>query len=175
MKKHILLPLTIFFQTLPTIANTPTAPLVTTANQPNIKILSDQMDCDQARHVCIAKGNATAEKLNDKKTKVLKADQITAHFAKDAKSGSTQVTHLEADGNVFFVIGDIAIQGKQGEYLVESGIAKVKDDVKITHGENQLDGGYAEVNMETGHYSLRHDGEQVQAMIYTKDNVTEKK
>lgn len=155
-------------------ASSPKAsPLPTSENQANIKILSDQMDCDQDHNVCVAKGHAIAEKLGDSKVKILKADQITAHFAKEGGTGPLKVTRLEAMGNVFFIIGDIIIQGKRGNYATENEIAEVFEDVKITNGENQLDGSYGKVNMKTGHYSLKRNGERVQALIFTKDKIKE--
>ena len=152
------------------------ASVTATPAQPNIKILATQMDCDQAKNVCIAKGDAIAEKLNDSKVKILKADQITAHFAKEGGTGPVKVTRLEAEGNVIILIGDdIIIQGDRGNYLVggekaESEIAEVFDNVKITNGKNQLDGGYAKVHMKTGQYSIKEKGKRVQALIFTKDS-----
>lgn len=139
-------------------------------NQPNIKILAEQMDCDQTQNVCIAKVNASAEKLNDPKMKVLKADQIKAFFDKEGKAGSTKVTRLEADGHVFLILGDIIVQGERGNYDVDAEVAKVYDHVKITNGQNQISGSYGEVNMKTGQYSVRQSGgKRVQALIYTKE------
>gem|GEM_PF-2795795 len=140
---------------------------------PNIKILSEQMDCDQGHNMCIAKGNAIAEKLNDAKVKILKADQITAYFSKEGGEGPLKVTRLEAEGNVFCIIGDIIVQGIRGTYLVDDDVAEVFDDVKITNGNNQLDGGYAKVHMKTGHYSIKRGNERVQALIFTKESKQE--
>lgn len=151
-----------------TFANSAPVPAPLTSAQPNIKILSEQMDCDQNHNVCIAKGNAIAEKLDDSKVKILKADQITSYFSKEGGTGPLKVARLEAEGNVFFIIGDIIIQGKRGIYLAENEIAEVFDDVKITNGNNQLDGGYATVNMKTGRYSIKRGQEPVQALIFTK-------
>lgn len=142
---------------------------VANAAVPNIKILSEQMDCDQGHNVCVAKGNAVAEKLNDTKVKILKADQITAHFSKEGGVGPLKVVLLKAEGNVFCIIGDIIVQGVRGTYLVEDDIVEVFDDVKITNGKNQLDGGYAKVHMKTGHYSIKRGNERVQALIFTKE------
>lgn len=147
----------------------PSSSKTTPQNQPNIKILSDQMDCNQEHSFCVAKGNATAEKLGDSKVKILKADQIKAHFAKEGEAGPLKVVKLEAEGNVFFIIGDIIIQGERGHYVTDSEVAEVFDNVKITNGSNQLDGGYGKVNMKTGHYSIKRDGEPVQALIFSKE------
>lgn len=156
-------------------ANPPSNQPPLPTGEPNVKILSDQMDCNQDTKVCIATGNAVVEKLNDAKAKVLKADKITAHFAKTGQTGPLKATKFEADGNVFFIIGDILVQGKRGEYLVDTEIAKVFDDVKITQGPNQLDGGYAEVHMKTGHYSIKKDKERVSALLFTKEKADQGK
>jgi len=137
--------------------------------KPSIKILSEQMECDHEKKICVAKGNAVAEKLNEPKTKILKADEITAHFAKEGGTGPLEITHLEATGNVFFVIGDIIAQGKRGNYDVEQEIAEVFDDVKVTNDENQLDGSYGKVNMRTGRYFINSNKGRVQALIFTKE------
>jgi lipopolysaccharide export system protein LptA len=158
----------------PSFATSKTSsPTPAPSNQPNIKILSDQMDCNQEHSLCVAKGNATAEKLGDSKVKILKADQIKAYFAKEGQNGPLKVVKLEAEGNVFFIIGDIIIQGKRGHYVTDSEVAEVFDNVKITNGSNQLDGGYGKVNMKTGHYSIKRDGEPVQALIFTKEQAKE--
>lgn len=169
MKVSIILFFYSFILISQSFGNPPANAFPLTPAQGNIKILSDQMDCDQSKNVCVAKGNAIAEKLNDSKVKILKADQITAHFAKEGGTGPLKVTRLEAEGNVFFIIDDIIVQGLRGSYSTATEIAEVFDDVKITNGKNQLDGGYAKVNMRTGHYSVKHGGERVSALIFTKD------
>lgn len=154
----------------PTFADPIPPPTTTTPGQPNIKILSEQMDCNQSQNVCVAKGNAIAEKLDDSKVKILKANQITVYFAKEEGTGPLKVIRLEAEGSVFFIIGDIIVQGQRGTYSAEHDIAEAFDDVKITNGKNQLDGDYAKVNMKTGQYSIKGDSERVQALIFTKDS-----
>lgn len=166
MKTIPLLVISAFMVATSAQANPPPAPAAT--GEPNIKILSDQMDCNQSTNVCVATGNAFVEKLNDSKTKTLKADKIIAHFAKTGGDGPLKPTKFEAEGNVFFIIGEILVQGKRAEYFVETEIAKVFEDVKITQGPNQLDGGEAEVNMKTGQYSIKKAKEQVSALIFTK-------
>jgi lipopolysaccharide export system protein LptA len=173
MNMRIKLVFVSFILLTPTFANPQTQAVAPNTSEPNIKILSNQIDCNQEQNVCVAKGNATAEKLNDSKVKLLKADQITAHFAKEGETGPLKVTRLEAEGNVFFIIGDIIVQGLRGEYSAETEIAEVFDNVKITNGKNQLDGGYARVNMKTGHYFIKRDGERVSALIFSKDEKKE--
>jgi len=139
---------------------TPSAP------SPHIKILSEQMDCDQSHHVCVATGNAVAQKLGDPQTKILKADKITSYFAKEGEKGSLKLVRLEAEGNVFFITGDIVVQGERGNYAADSEVAEVFGNVKITNGKNQLDGSYGKVFMKTGQYTVKRDGAPVQALIF---------
>ncbi|MBM3632172.1 MAG: hypothetical protein FJX03_00470 [Alphaproteobacteria bacterium] len=148
----------------------------TQSKQPNIKIYAQQMDYDQSKSICIATGNAIAEKLNDSKVKILKADKITAHFTKKDASGSLKVSLLEAEGKVIILSGpDLIIQGENAKYTPESEIAEIFQNVKITNGENQLDGSYGKFNMKTGHYSLKEEGKRVQALILTKSSDQENK
>jgi len=135
-------------------------------SSPHIKILSQQMDCDQSQNVCVATGNAVAQKLGDPQTKILKADKITTYFAKEGEKGSLKLVRLEAEGNVFFIIGDIVVQGDQGNYAATSEVAEVFGSVKITNGKNQLNGSYGKVFMTTGHYTIKRDGAPVQALIF---------
>ncbi|MBM3468044.1 MAG: hypothetical protein FJX71_01270 [Alphaproteobacteria bacterium] len=149
--------------------NAADSPPLTSENQSNIKITSEQINCEQNQNTCTALGNAVAEKLNDPKKKILKADKITVHFTKKQGNEPTKIALLEAEGNVFFIIGDIIIKGKKGNYITESETAEVFEDVKITDDKNQLDGNYASVNMRTGHYSIKGDKNRVQALIFTKE------
>lgn len=142
--------------------------------KPDIKIISDQMDCDQNRKICIATGHAVAEKLNEATVKILKADQITAHFQKQGETGPMKVARLEAQGNVFFIMGDVIVQGKRGDYQIETEMAEIFDEVKITKGQNQLDGSYGKINMKTGSYTVnKQGGERVQALIFTNETPKE--
>ena len=139
---------------------------------PDIKILSDQIDCNQSQNKCVAKGHASAEKLNDARRKILNAEQIIAHFPKkkEGESGPVKVSFLEASGEVILFIDDVIIQGRQATYNPETEIAEISGDVKITTGGNQIEGSYGKVNMKTGHYTLKREKERVQALIYTKGN-----
>lgn len=144
----------------------------------NIKILAEEMDCDQKRQVCIAKINAIAEKLNDPEKKILKSDMITAHFTKKphttGEEASTKITRLEANGHVFLILGEVIVQGDHGTYDLDSETAEIFDDVKITHGKSQLNGSYGKVNMKTGQYSVKRNGERVEALLFTQDESLKK-
>lgn len=164
------------FLFLSSFVDTSPALVTTQSQQPNIKIYAQQMDYDQSKSICIAIGNAIAEKLNDSKVKILKADKITAHFTKKDPSGSLKVSLLEADGKVVILNGpDVIIQGESAKYTPENEIAEIFKNVKITNGNNQLDGSYGKFNMKTGQYSLKEEGKRVQALILTKSSDQENK
>lgn len=164
------------FLSISSLVNASPTSVPTQPQQPNIKIYAQQLDYDQSKNLCIATGNAIAEKLNDSKVKILKADKITAHFTKKDASGSLKVSLLEAQGKVIILSGpDLIIQGESAKYSPESEIAEIFQNVKITNGENQLDGSYGKFNMKTGHYSLKEDGKRVQALIITKSSEQESK
>ena len=50
---------------------------------------------------------------------------------------------------------DEVVRGDRGVYDLDSRIATLAGSVKITRGENQLNGAYAEVNLATGVSRLR--------------------
>ena len=77
---------------------------------------------------------------------------------------------MEAFGNVTVrTVTDTAI-GDRAVYVPDSGIARLAGRVRITRGENQLDGSEAEVNMKTGIARLLSGtGEQVQGLVLPND------
>ena len=77
---------------------------------------------------------------------------------------------MEAFGNVTVrTVTDTAI-GDRAVYVPDSGIARLAGRVRITRGENQLDGSEAEVNMKTGIARLLSGtGERVQGLVLPND------
>ncbi len=149
-------------QTSPSSQNTPA----------DLKILSDTMECYQEKQICIAKGHARAEKLNDPQKRTITAEILTAYFTKDGPDGKLKLTRLEAENDVFITTGDTIVQGKRATYEDKSEIAKVYEDVKVSNGHNHLSGGSeGEVNMKTGHYKVLQGPHQVETLLYTKDGV----
>lgn len=57
-----------------------------------LRIVSDEMTCDQKTNICVAKGNAFAEQLNvpDSEKKTISAERFIAHFKrKDGGEGNS--------------------------------------------------------------------------------------
>jgi len=88
-----------------------------------------------------------------------------------AASGKLQ--KVEAFGNVTVrTVTDTAI-GDRAVYVPDTGIARLAGRVRITHGENQLDGSEAEVNMKTGIARLLAGvGARVQGLVMPNDAST---
>lgn len=125
----------------------------------------DSLEYWEKRSLAVARGNAIAERGENK----LRADVLTAHFFKDAK-GKSRVRQIDAFDNIVITTPDEIVRSNRGVYDVETGIAKLTGSVKITRGTNQLNGEYAEVNLNTGVSRLFGRGGGVRG-IFTPESV----
>ena len=64
--------------------------------------------------------------------------------------GDSRLDRMDAVGNVVITTPDEVARGERGVYFEDSGIATLTGSVKITRGQNQLNGDAAEVNLRTG-------------------------
>ncbi|MEQ8355691.1 MAG: LptA/OstA family protein [Kiloniellaceae bacterium] len=110
----------------------------------------DSLEYWEGQRKAVARGNAHATHED----KQIKADVLTASFEENAK-GELEVNRIDAKGNVEIMTLKEYARGSEGVYYVAKELATLEGDVKITQGENQLDGNYAEVNMATGISSLK--------------------
>lgn len=125
----------------------------------------DSLEYWEKRNIAVARGNAVAERGENK----LRADVLTAHFFKDAQ-GKSRVRQVDAFDNIVITTPDEIVRSNRGVYDVETGIAKLTGSVKITRGTNQLNGEYAEVNLNTGVSRLFGRGGGVRG-IFTPETV----
>jgi lipopolysaccharide export system protein LptA len=65
-----------------------------------------------------------------------------------AASGKLQ--RVEAFGNVSVRTPTDTVTGDRGVYVPDTGMARLGGNVRITRGQNQLNGAEADVNMKTG-------------------------
>lgn len=104
----------------------------------------DSLEYWDRDQLIIARGDAVVTQ-EDKK---LTADMLTGYLRKtaDGKSELSRVegTDIQIQTPTEFVVAD------EGVYELDSEVAKLLGHVKITRGENQLNGDQAEVNMKTG-------------------------
>jgi lipopolysaccharide export system protein LptA len=90
-------------------------------------------------------GDATVIK-DDRK---VRADTMTARFAEDQK-GKMALSRADIVGNVVITTPTEVARADRGVYDADTGIATLTGGVKLTRGDNQLNGEFAEVNMKTG-------------------------
>lgn len=104
----------------------------------------DSLEYWEKKHIAVARGDAEAVR-EDKR---IKADVLTAHF-EPAANDDLELTKVDAFGNVRVATKTEFARGDRGVYYVEREFATLSGSVKITRGENQMNGEYAEVDMAT--------------------------
>ncbi len=105
----------------------------------------DSLEYWEGQRKAVARGKAHATHED----KQIKADVLTANFEEDTE-GELEVRRIDAAGNVEIMTAKEYARGREGVYYVDRELATLSGDVKITQGDNQLDGDYAEVDMATG-------------------------
>jgi lipopolysaccharide export system protein LptA len=79
----------------------------------------------------------------------VKADLMTGYLRKGA-DGKTELYQVEATGHVRIWRGQDYAQAATAVYNLDSDVATLDGSVKITRGENQLNGDHAEFDLKTG-------------------------
>ena len=127
----------------------------------------DSMEYWSQKHMAVGRGNAVVTTSDGKR---LSADVLvgytnpgpqpsvqTASAAQPAKPGTDplaasagKLQRVEAYGNVEVRTAADTVRGDRGVYLPDTGLAHIMGHVRITHGQNQINGPAADVNMKTG-------------------------
>ena len=94
-----------------------------------------------------------AQVVEDKKR--VRADRFIAFFKEEG--GKQSLKRVEALGNVVITTPTEIARGNRGDYDAESQVATLSGNVRLTRGDNQLNGDRAEVNMKTGVSKLLAD------------------
>jgi lipopolysaccharide export system protein LptA len=85
-------------------------------------------------------------------------------------ASSGKLKKAEAYGDVVVRTQTETVRGERGVYLADTGIARIVGNVRITRGQNQLNGQAAIVNMRTGLATMTQDpGDRVQGLIVPND------
>lgn len=105
----------------------------------------DSLEYWETQKLAVARGDAKAVRGDDE----VEADELTAEFV-DGPDGEQEMQRLGARGNVVITTPTEVARGSEGVYNVDTGIATLTGDVQLTRGGNQLEGDFAEVDMETG-------------------------
>ncbi len=94
----------------------------------------------------VANVTGGAQVVEDKKR--VRADRFIAFFKEEG--GKQSLKRVEALGNVVITTPTEIARGNKGDYDAESQVATLSGNVRLTRGDNQLNGDRAEVNMKTG-------------------------
>jgi lipopolysaccharide export system protein LptA len=90
--------------------------------------------------------------------------------APDALDASGKLEKVEAYGHVVVRTVTDTVTGDRAVYVPDTGIARVAGVVRITRGQNQLDGSEAEVNLKTGiSRLLAGNTSRVQGLVVPND------
>lgn len=153
----------------------------------------DSLEYWEKSKLAIARGNAVATR-DDRRAA---ADTLVAHVAEapaapgprrppvqpaastplgtpPAASGS-RIEKIDAHGNVRISSAGEVATGNAGTYNLDSNIAHLLGNVKVTQGRNQLNGEYGEVNFTTGVSRMLSGpaagraGERVRGLLHPDD------
>jgi lipopolysaccharide export system protein LptA len=105
----------------------------------------DSLEYHEGPQTILARGNAVAVR-GDRR---VRADVLTGHLEKRS-DGSYEMTRLDADGNVEVKTKDTYAKSDKGDYDLSKDFITLTGDVKITNGQNQFNGEYAEMDVNTG-------------------------
>ena len=105
----------------------------------------DSLEYWENRNIAVARGAASMTRGE----RILSAETLTATLGRD-QQGALRATRVDAFDNVTITTTDEFVRGDKGVYDVDRDIAVLEGAVKITRGENQLNGDRAEVNLKTG-------------------------
>lgn len=106
----------------------------------------DSLEYWEANKVAVARGDARAVRENQN----IRADSLTAYFQEQAPGAGSSISRVDAVGDVVITTPQEVARGREGVYNARTGTATLNGDVRITRGENQLNGERAEVNLNTG-------------------------
>jgi lipopolysaccharide export system protein LptA len=132
----------------------------------------DSLEYWSQQHMAVARGNAVAVSNDGRR---ISADTLVAYTVPNDQPGQTaqnqpkppppagsspgstddalnagKIERVEAFGNVEARTQTDIVRGDRGVYVPDTGIARVVGHVRITHGQSQIEGPAADVNMKTG-------------------------
>lgn len=106
----------------------------------------DSLEYWETRRVAVARGNAQAVEADRR----VAADTLVAHLVEDQRTKNTRIAKVDGWGNLDVATSKEVARSSRGTYNLDTNIAVMIGDVKVSQGRNQLNGDYAEVNMNTG-------------------------
>ena len=105
----------------------------------------DSLEYWKGEQVAVARGSARAVRGTDQ----IDADELKAELTEDP-DGRLTIESLAATGNVVITTPTDIARGDHGLFDRQTNVATLSGSVRLTRGENQLNGDFAEVNLDTG-------------------------
>jgi lipopolysaccharide export system protein LptA len=148
---------------------------LTTAQQ--VITASDSLEYWSDRRMAVARGNAVV--VDNAEGRRITADTLVTYFLDEGAPrpvarpageqdvpGAGRLDRVEAFGNVEIRTPTDVVRGSRGVYSAATGMARLLGQVRITRGDNQLNGQEAIVNLRTGVARLvSAPGARVQGLI----------
>jgi lipopolysaccharide export system protein LptA len=107
----------------------------------------DSLEYWDVEQVIVARGDAVAVETDRR----VEADLLTGYLRKEGDSGGESgLYQVEASGDVRLTTSAEVVLAEKAVYNLDREIATLTGGVKITRGQNQLNGERAEVNLRTG-------------------------
>lgn len=107
----------------------------------------DSLEYWDVEQVIVARGDAVAVETDRR----VEADVLTGYLRKQGESGGNSgLYQVEATGDVRLTTSAEVVLAQKAVYNLDKEIATLTGGVKITRGQNQLNGERAEVNLKTG-------------------------
>lgn len=138
----------------------------------------DSLEYWSQKEMAVARGNAVAVTTDARR---ISADTLVAYLDNKAETPAPaaagprgteppmsggKLKRMEAFGNVEARTQTDIVRGERAVYVPETGIARVIGNVRITSGQNQINGPAADVNMRTGVARIIADpGGRVQGVV----------
>lgn len=105
----------------------------------------DSLEYWKGEQVAVARGSARAVRGTDQ----IDADELKAEMS-ESEDGQMQIDNLAATGNVVITTPTDIARGDHGLFDRQTNVATLSGSVRLTRGQNQLNGDFAEVNLDTG-------------------------
>ncbi len=140
----------------------------------------DSLEYWSDKHMSVARGNAVVITSDARR---LAGDTLVGYSepsdpnapkpqktSTDIPGGGGDLKRIEAFGNVEVRTATDIVRGARGVYVTATQIARVVDNVRITHGDSQMNGAAADINMATGiAHLVSPPGRRVQGLIVPND------
>jgi lipopolysaccharide export system protein LptA len=123
----------------------------------------DSFEYYDATKLAVARGDAIAVRKLDR----LRADTMVAQF-KEGAGGSLEMQRLDGIGAVVITTPNDVALCQRVMYSVPTDIAVLVGGVKITRGDNQVNGDAAEMNMKTHVNRVLSNGRRVEGLLVPK-------